>query len=157
MRTQLVDGRAEYKAYFSETLGRSRNPIEPGIYYLKPAAEGAEDIGGVKVELTKYAGKYRMRIVMDEAGDDLFLTAKDGEIVVDWFSYDESQVFTVLKNKNGTYSICRGEDRAMAWDSENKKMNSDEFANYLFGFDSEVYEESISENPGFTWNLEPAF
>ena len=153
VRIQLAEGRSEYKTYYKQTLDMSRNPVPEGTYLLKPAGEGFEG-EGLKVELIKYAGRYRMRYVTDNS-DDVFVSFKDGRFNIDWFSYDETQVFTILRNGNGTYSICCGKDRAVSFDQSDGSVKLDEFVDYTFDFNSEYYDGFIAEHPNMTWNFVP--
>lgn len=155
LRQLLVEGKNEYKAYYSEVLPRTRNPVSEGRYYLKPAAGGFEG-DGLLVEISNYAGKYRMRVINDDLSDDIFLTVSDGSVKIDWFSYDDSQVFVLLENRNGTYSICHGQSRALVSDAEQGGIKAGDFIEYTFLFDTEGYDEFIEEHPETTWNLVPA-
>lgn len=157
IKKQLVDGRKEYKDYYDITLDQSRNPITEGTYILKPAAEGLEDNVSVKVDLIKYAGRYRMRLSGQKSdGSNVYLTAKNGNVTVNWITNDEDQVFVILRNKNGTYTICRGSDKAFFIDGENTVIKLAGFTNYPFRFNTEDYDKYIAEKPGFTWKLVPA-
>ena len=138
-------------------MDQSRNPIAEGTYILKPAAEGLEDNVSVKVDLIKYAGRYRMRLSGQKSdGSNVYLTAKNGNITVNWITNDEDQVFVILRNKNGTYTICRGSDKAFFIDGENTVIKLMGFTNYPFQFNTEDYDKYIAEKPGFTWKLVPA-
>ena len=156
VRKQLVDGMKEYKAYYNETLSQSRAPVPAGKYHLRSADPTCENNVDVKVELVRYAGRYRMRLLQDGEGDNVYLTAQNNSIGVSWFSNDESQVFVVLRNKNGTYTICRGADRAFFIDGGNTMIKLANFMNYPFQFNTEDYDNLINEKPGFTWKLVPA-
>ncbi|MCR5340141.1 MAG: hypothetical protein K6E60_02225 [Saccharofermentans sp.] len=156
VRKQLVDGMKEYKAYYNETLSQSRNPVPEGKYHLMSADPACENNVDVKVELVRYAGRYRMRLLQDGEGDNVYLTAQNNSIGVSWFSNDESQVFVILRNKNGTYTICRGADRAFFIDGGNSMIKLANFMNYPFQFNTEDYDDLIKEKPGFTWKLVPA-
>ena len=155
VRKQLVDGRNEYKAYYNETLSQSRNPVASGKYHLRSADPDCENNVDVHVELTKYAGRYRMRLIQDGEGDNVYLTAQNNSVGVSWFSNDESQVFVILRNKNGTFTICRGADKAFFLDGDNNKIKLNGFMNYPFLFNTEEYDNLIKEKPGFTWKLVP--
>lgn len=152
IRTQLTDGLAEYRAYFASEVDRTRNPVPEGVYTLKPAAADY-DGDGVKVELMRYSGKYRFRIVADDYDSDIFLSF--GGNTVDWFSYGEDQVFTILKNKNGTYSICQGEKTALVRNSETGIFEPGSFVNYSYLFDTAEYDEYIDGHVDATWLLVP--
>ena len=153
IRQMLIDGQNEYRTYFAEDICRTRNPVEAGCYMLKPAVEGY-DGEGFEIELDRYAGKYRMRINVDSVEEELYLTNDRGQVKVDWCSYDETQVFVILKNTNGTYSICQGMDNAFVYDSE-KGIRVEEFTDYTYVFDSSEYSEFIAEHPEMTWELVP--
>ena len=150
----LVEGRSDYKTYYGSTLSMSRNPVSEGVYYLRPAVEGNE-AEGLKIELIKYAGRYRMKYVTDN-GDDIFVSFRDSRMNIDWFSYDEDQVFTILRNGNGTYSLCQGEDRAVSIDLSDGTVKLDEFVDYTFVFNTDYYNEFIDDHPNMTWELVPA-
>lgn len=153
-KNMLLEGRKEYKNYYNEVLDQSRNPISEGIYYLKPVEDDFEG-DGIKVELIRYAGRYRMRVITDEAGDDIFLTNEAGNINVNWFSYDSDQVFTILRNSNGTYTIYGDGVDALARDSAGSYYRFIEFADYSFLFNTDEYNEYIYGYPNFTWDFVP--
>ena len=156
IKNQLVEGRKEYKAYYNETLAQSRNPVPAGKYHLRSADPDCEDNTDIQVELIRYAGRYRMRLLQDSDGDNIYLTSQNNSIGVSWFSNDESQVFVILRNKNGTYTICRGGDRAFFMDGDNNKIKLENFMDYPFLFNTEEYDKLIQEKPGYTWKLIPA-
>lgn len=153
IRQILADGRNEYKTYFSETLSYSRDAVAEGRYYLKPAAEGYEG-DGIEIELVRYAGKYRMKVDVEGVDEEIYLTNVRGRVKADWCTYDENQVFVILKNRNGTYSICRGLSGALAMDPDNG-ISVGEFIDYSSSFDDSEYREFISEHPEMTWYLVP--
>ena len=154
IRTQLTDGMGEYRNYFGSEVDRARNPVSEGTYILKPADSSYEG-EGVKVELIRYAGKYRFRIVSDDYSSDIFLSFGNGSSSVDWFSYDGGEVFTILKNKNGTYSICQGESTALIQDPATGIFTSGRFVNYSYLFDTPEYDDYIAQNTNATWLLVP--
>lgn len=156
IRKLLVNGRTEYKAYYKEVMDRSRNPVAEGHYYLVPVAEGHEN-DGFEVELIRYAGKYRMRLITSSDPDsDIYMAYRDGELGADWFSYDGSEVFVILRNNDGTYTICLGADKALMIDPEEDKMKVGAIDDYSFTFGTVEYDNFIAENPNYTWRLEPA-
>lgn len=152
VRTILVEGRDEYKTYMNEDVFDAREPIAEGVYMLRSAA-GNPESEGIKVELVRYAGQYRMRVVDIDAEDDVFLTEADGKITVDWFSYGTSQTFVILRNGNGTYSICHGMTSGLCKDEGIAVKN---FMDYTYLFGTDEYEEYIEEHPEMTWELLPA-
>ena len=154
IRTQLADGRSEYRDYFENDLNNSRNPAEPGIYNLIPASDDYKG-NGIKVELIRYAGKYRIRLAETDQDMNAYLTYDDGRIRADWFSSDDKQEFTILKNRNGSYSICHGANKAMSQDPSKGGMVPGDFINYAFSFNTDPYDQFISEHPEMTWNLIP--
>lgn len=153
IRQMLVDGRGEYKTYFSETLPGTRDVLAEGRYYLKPAAGGYEG-QGMEIELVRYAGKYRFKVNVDGVDEEIYLTNDRGMIKADWCTYDETQVFVILKNHNGTYSICQGVTGAVAMDPDNG-LSIGEFMDYSYTFDDSEYREFISAHPEMTWHLVP--
>lgn len=155
LKNQLADGRKEYNVYFGEILDQSRNPVQEGIYYLKPATEDYEG-EGIKIELIRYAGKFRMRVVDSSENDNVFITCENSIIKVDWFSYGGNQVFAILRNNNGTYMLSPGERRAVMTDTATGKWCTSEFMDYTFQFNTDEYNNFIAENPNYTWRLEPA-
>ena len=154
IRQILADGREEYKMYFNETLQRARDPVEEGTYYLKPALEGYEG-DGLEVMLIRYAGKYRMRMIIDGSEDEIYLTNVRGKIKADWNSSNETQVFVIFRNIDGTYSICQDVSGAVAMDPESG-MVIGEFVDYTNQFGSQKYDEFVAGHPEMTWNLVPA-
>ncbi|MBR4430014.1 MAG: hypothetical protein IKS75_01820 [Clostridiales bacterium] len=155
VKNLLINGRKEYKNYYSQEMDQSRNPVAEGYYYLTPAGEGYEN-AGFEVELIRYAGKYRMRLITSDPNSDIYLAYCDGELGADWFSYDESEVFVILRNDNGTYTICRGVGKALMVDPADGKMKVGDMDDYSFTFGTADYDNFISENPDYTWLLEPA-
>ena len=155
IKNRLADGMKEYKDYFGTEMARTRNPISEGTYVLKPAAPGLEDTLSIKVKLVRYAGKYRMMLVRDGGEENVYLTVQNSRIKLGWFSNDETQVFTILGNKNGTYSICNGY-KAFFVDEGNNMIKLESFTDYPFLFDTDAYESVISEKSGFTWKFVPA-
>lgn len=155
IKNRLAEGMKEYKDYYGTAMERTRNPVSEGTYVLKPAAAGLEDSVSVKVKLVKYAGKYRMMLVRDAGEENVYLTVQNGRINVGWFSNDETQVFSILKNKNGTYSICSGYN-AFYVDEGTNMIRLESFTDYPFLFDTDAYESMIAEKPGLTWTLVPA-
>ena len=153
IRQFLSDGRSEYKTYFSETLPCSRDAVAEGKYYLKPAAEGFEG-DGMEIELVRYAGKYRMKVNVEGVDEEIYLTNIQGKIRADWCAYDGTQVFVILKNRNGTYSICQGLSGALAMDPDSG-ISVGDFIDYSYSFDDPEYREFISEHPDMTWYLVP--
>lgn len=149
----LADGRIAYNIYFNETLLRSREAVEEGKYYLRPAIDGFEN-KGLEIELVRYAGKYRMKIDVDGIPEEIYLTNNRGKVKYDWCSYDETQVFVIVKNHNGTYSICQGVSGALALNL-NDGLVVDEFVDYTYIFDDDEYREYISAHPEITWCLDP--
>lgn len=154
VRNQLVTGCEEYGYYYSEVLSCSRNPVSEGVYYLRPAAD--TESKGIKVELIRYAGKYRLRLVTDDIDSNVYLACRDGEVCVDWFSYDESEVFVILRNNDGTYTICRGADKALVSDPDDGSLTTGNMIDYSFQFNTDDYNEFIADNPGYAWALVPA-
>lgn len=154
VRHILIEGRDEYRSYFGETLSRSREPVAEGKYRLVSAVDGSGD-EGIAVELVRYAGKYRMKVDIDGIVEEIYLTNDRGKIKVDWCSYDETQAFVIVKNPDGTYSICQGISGALRKDPENG-ITVDEFVDYTYRFNEPDYHEFISEHPDYTWNLVPA-
>ncbi len=154
IRQILVDGRDEYKTYFKETLKLSRNPLEEGTYVLKPASDDYEG-NGVQIEVTRLAGKYTLRVCYDDMDEYIYLTNKNGKMVVDWCFYDETQIFVILKNTDGTYSICQGDSKALAMDPESGMVFND-FIDYTFLFNDPKYLEYISSHPETKWDFVPA-
>ena len=155
VKLQLVDGRSEYRTYYNETLSRSRKPVESGIYDLSPASS-TDGNSGIKVELSRYAGKYRMRLVNDVYSENIYLTGRDGAVKPDYFSFDDSQEFVILENRDGTYTICHGEAGAMYKDPEDGTIRISDFTDYTFSFDTRAYYDLLKDKPGLTWNLTPA-
>ena len=154
IRQILLDGRNAYKTYFKETLQLSRNPLNEGTYVLKPASADY-DGNGVMVELTNHAGKYMMRVIYDGVDDEIYLTNKDGKITVDWCSYDETQIFVILKNSDGSYSICQEESKAVVKNPEGG-MTVEDFIDYTYLFNDPKYEDYISLHPETKWDFVPA-
>lgn len=151
----LAEGRTEYKNYMNDTITCSRAPIAEGEYILKSSVSDLEE-GGIRIELIRFAGQYRMRMILENVDDDVFLTDKNGSVKADWFSYDSSQVFCILRNGNGTYSICKGENSAMCVDPDTGKITIGDFVNYTYIFNMQEYNDYISEHPNMTWNFVPA-
>ena len=158
IKTQLVDGRKKYISYFNDVLDQSRNPAAPGYYRLKPATEGYTG-EGIPLELIRYAGKYRIRVVAEgyEAEDAIFMTCGSGTLGINWFSYESDQVFAIVRNDSGTYSIFHGETDALSYDETEDKFEFADFTDFTFTFNTDGYNEQISGNPNFTWYLEPEF
>ena len=154
IRQILIDGRNAYKIYFRDTLQLSRNPLDEGVYVLKPASADY-DGNGVTIELTRHAGKYRMKVLYDGIDDEICLTNKNGAITVDWCSYDETQIFVILKNSDGSYSICQGESKAVVMNPENG-MTVEDFIDYTYLFNDPKYEDYMSAHPEAKWDLVPA-
>ena len=155
IKIQLMDGRKEYKTYYSQTLARSREPVKSGVYELSPALSDQSD-SSLKVELTRYAGKYRFRVINDTYSENIYITCKDGAAKADYFSFDDSQEFVILKNNDGTYTICRGEASALQKDVSSGSIRVSDFTDYTFNFDTPAYYEFLEKHPGMTWNLVPA-
>lgn len=153
IRQFLADGREEYRTYFNETLERAREPVAEGKYYLKPAAEDFEG-DGIEIELVRYAGKYRMKVNAEGVDEEIYLTNDRGSVKADWCSYDETQVFVILRNHDGTFSICQGMNGALAMEPE-KGLRIGEFVDYTYDFDGPGYREFISMHPEMTWCLVP--
>ena len=155
LKLQLADGRRQYKAYYNETLSRSRNPVGSGIYELSSASDSSGE-SGIKVELTRYAGKYRMRLINDVYSENIYITGRDGAVAPDYFSFDASQEFVILENRDGTYVICRGDSGALYKDPDDGSIRISDFTDYTFSFDTQGYYELLKDKPGLTWNLTPA-
>ena len=155
VKNRLAEGRKEYKDYYANVMKRSRDPIDEGIYIIKPAAPGLKDTVSIKARLVKYAGKYRMMLVRDAGEGNIYLTVQNSRLNPGWFSNDETQVFSILKNKNGTYTVCNGY-KAFFADKDNSMIRLEGFTDYPFLFYTDAYENAISEKPGFTWNFVPA-
>ena len=154
IKTLLANGRSEYRTYMNETALLSREPVAEGTYRLLPAADDF-DGEGLKVKLTRYAGKYRMRILSPEIKDELYMTSSGNSVKIDWFSNDSSQAFVIIRNANGTYSICQGEMKALSRDPAGG-IKMGEFTDYTFLFGSPDYDQYISDHPNMTWRFVPA-
>ena len=152
IRQILAEGSVEYKTYFDETLQRSRYSVPAGRYYLKPVDSSFEG-DGLEIELVRYAGKYRIKFISEDV-DEMYLTDDKGSVIIDWCSYDATQVFVIVQNYDGTYSICRGQSEALTIDPENG-LKMDEFVDYTYIFDDSEYRDFISEHPDMTWRLVP--
>ena len=150
----LINGRTEYKTYMNETALLSRDPIKEGTYRLLPASDDF-DGEGLTVKLTRYAGKYRMRIISPEMTEEVYMTGGSNSVRIGWFSNDSTQTFVILKNTNGTYSICQGEMMALSRDPAGG-IKMDEFMDYTFLFGSPDYDQFISDHPNMTWKFVPA-
>ena len=153
IRQLLVEGRNEYRTYFSELITRTREPVEEGRYILKSADPDLND-GGIEIKLVRYAGRYRMQFEDDSVAEEIYLTNDRGQVKIDWCSYDETQEFVIINNGDNTYTICQGISSAMFMDPE-KGMRVEEFIDYTYWIDSPYYDNFISEHPNVTWNLIP--
>ena len=153
IRQMLADGRSEYRTYFSETLPRTRDAVDEGMFYLKPAIEDY-DGQGIEIELVRYAGKYRLKVNADGVDEEIYLTNENGRIKADWCTYDEAQVFVIVKNHNGTYSLFQDTDGTLTMDPDSG-LSVGELIDYTYTFDDSEYRDFISEHPEMTWYLVP--
>lgn len=149
----LINGRTEYKTYMNETALQSRMPVAEGTYKLLPGTGNFEG-EGLTVELKRYAGKYRMRIISPEITEEVYITSDRKSLKIDWFSNDASQVFVILRNNDGTYSIWQGEDTALARDAVGG-MRMDTFTDYTFLFGTPDFDSYVAEHPNMTWKFVP--
>ena len=83
------------------------------------------------------------------------MTSSGNSVKIDWFSNDSSQAFVIIRNANGTYSICQGEMQALSRDPAGG-IKMGEFTDYTFLFGSPDYDQYISDHPNMTWRFVPA-